>query len=52
MATAPDVFDQDEEGLVVVVEPDRPAGDEPLLRKAQYLCPAAAITLLGGSATG
>ncbi|GLZ40823.1 ferredoxin [Actinokineospora sp. NBRC 105648] len=45
LATAPDVFDQDdEEGLALVVR--QPTGDEEkLVRKAEYLCPAAAIHL-------
>lgn len=48
MATAPEVFDQDDEGLVVVRSPHPAAADEELVREAAYLCPALAIRLSGG----
>jgi ferredoxin len=45
--TAPQVFDQDDEdGLVVLLDPDPPIEVQPLVRRAAYQCPAAAITVL------
>jgi ferredoxin len=43
VATAPDVFDLDDEGLSYVMDPE--AGDEDLLRDAAEGCPVQAITL-------
>ncbi|GAA1408407.1 ferredoxin [Kitasatospora putterlickiae] len=44
--TAPEVFDQDEEdGLVVVLEPHPPEDTHPAARLAVSTCPAAALTL-------
>ena len=43
VATAPDVFDLDDEGLSYVVDPE--AGDEDLLREAAEGCPMQAIML-------
>jgi ferredoxin len=42
---APDLFDQDEEGTVVVLH-ERPSADqEPAARAAEHACPARVITL-------
>jgi ferredoxin len=44
--TAGEVFDQSEEdGRVVVLRPEPPAGSREAVREAAGLCPAAAITL-------
>jgi ferredoxin len=48
MDTAPDVFDQDDEGIVLVRSPLPQAVQESLVREAAYLCPALAIQLSGG----
>ncbi|AGZ42540.1 ferredoxin [Actinoplanes friuliensis] len=45
--TAPDVFDQDEEGLVAVLDTD-PAAAADRVAQAVDLCPAGAITATGG----
>lgn len=43
VATAPDVFELDEEGLSRVVDPD--AGSDELLREAAEGCPVQAVIL-------
>lgn len=44
--TAPDVFDQrDEDGVVVLLEPEPPEDRRALAREAAAMCPAAAISL-------
>jgi ferredoxin len=43
VATAPDVFELDDEGLSHVADPE--AGDEDLLREAAEDCPVQAIIL-------
>jgi ferredoxin len=44
---APEVFDQDEdEGLVVVLDAEPPAGRRYAVRDAVHLCPASAIRLV------
>jgi ferredoxin len=46
--TAPDIFDQDDEGTVVLLV-DSPEADEvELVREAVYLCPATAISVSDG----
>ncbi|GAB3887062.1 ferredoxin [Kibdelosporangium lantanae] len=45
MATAPNVFDQDDDGIVLVLAPRPDAADEDLVRESAYLCPALAIQL-------
>jgi ferredoxin len=43
---ASEVFDQrDEDGVVVLLRPDAPAGQEEDVREAARLCPALAIEL-------
>jgi ferredoxin len=43
---APDVFDQrDEDGIVVLLNPDPPAGLAVDVKRAATLCPALAITV-------
>lgn len=45
--TVPQVFDQDDEfGLVVLLDPEPPAEHAAAVRKAAHLCPAGAIDLL------
>lgn len=43
--TAPGVFDQDEDGVVVAVAPHPEPALRDLVRAAAYLCPVGAITL-------
>ncbi|GAB2855616.1 ferredoxin [Actinocorallia aurea] len=45
MAANGAVFDQDEEGIVVVLAPAPAAEHRESVRKAAYLCPAGAIKL-------
>ncbi|MFD7917838.1 ferredoxin [Streptomyces sp. NPDC059740] len=43
---APEVFDQrDEDGVVVVLDPEPPAEQHEAVREAAQVCPAAVITL-------
>ena len=42
---APAVFDQDEKGLVVLLDPTPPPALHEAARKAAKLCPARAITI-------
>lgn len=43
---APDVFDQrDEDGVVVLLNPEPPASGYETVREAAAVCPAAAITV-------
>lgn len=41
--TAPDVFDQDDDGIVKVLHPQPEAGEEPAVRQAATLCPSGAV---------
>jgi ferredoxin len=41
--SAPAVFDQDEEGIVVLLDATPPASEHEAVRKAARLCPAVAI---------
>jgi ferredoxin len=43
--TLPKVFDQDEEGLVALLEPEPPDGDAELVGRAVRLCPSGAISI-------
>ncbi|MEU3399894.1 ferredoxin [Streptomyces filamentosus] len=43
--TAPEVFDQDDDGLVLLLHPDPPADHRTAARLAVGLCPSAALTL-------
>lgn len=43
--SAPDVFDQDEEGLVLVLDPRPAPGEHDTVQQAGDLCPAHAITV-------
>ncbi|WP_236792317.1 ferredoxin [Amycolatopsis sp. GM8] len=45
MATAPRIFDQDDDGIVVVVVPETGPDDEAQVREAGFLCPAQAIRI-------
>ncbi|MGP4051042.1 ferredoxin [Streptomyces sp. 2A115] len=49
MATVPEVFDQDDEGLVVVLTPSPAREHRDKARKAAYLCPARAIDITESS---
>lgn len=42
---AGELFDQDDDGLVELLEPEPDASQEPLARRAAGLCPARAITV-------
>jgi ferredoxin len=42
---APDVFDQDDKGLVILLDATPPAHLHEAARKAAKLCPARAITI-------
>ncbi|WP_030904243.1 ferredoxin [Streptomyces sp. NRRL F-5126] len=42
---SPLVFDQDDEGLVVLVRPDVPEEEREAAADAAYLCPAGAISV-------
>jgi ferredoxin len=45
--TDPELFDQsDEDGTVVLLEPDPPSDHEARAREAAQLCPAGAITVV------
>jgi ferredoxin len=41
--TAPDVFDQDDEGIVKVLHEQPDAAEEPAVRQAVTLCPSGAV---------
>ncbi|MEU4832611.1 ferredoxin [Streptosporangium sp. NPDC023615] len=41
--TAPAVFDQDDDGIVVVLTEEIPPGSEEAVRRAATLCPSGAI---------
>ncbi|MER7956492.1 ferredoxin [Streptomyces sp. NPDC096030] len=43
--TAPEVFDQDDDGLVLLLDPEPPAADRAAARMAAGVCPSGAITL-------
>jgi ferredoxin len=46
VVAAPEVFDQrDEDGVVVLLDADPPAGQGPDVRQAAAVCPALAITV-------
>jgi ferredoxin len=42
--TAPDIFDQDDDGLVTVLEPNPPADRNGDVERAVRMCPSGAIT--------
>ncbi|MET0235297.1 MAG: ferredoxin [Kibdelosporangium sp.] len=44
--TAPEVFDQDDEGIVTVLAAEPPADEEPAVRQAATLCPSGAVKLM------
>ncbi|MFG2138559.1 ferredoxin [Streptomyces sp. NPDC048650] len=44
---APDVFDQDDDGLVTVLRSAPEGDDEPAAREAGHLCPSGAIQISG-----
>ena len=44
--TAPEVFDQDDEGIVKVLHDEPTADEEPVVRQAATLCPSGAVKLL------
>ncbi|MFI9509111.1 ferredoxin [Nocardia sp. NPDC052566] len=44
--TAPEVFDQDDDGTVVLLDGAPPAQHEAAAQEAEQVCPSGAITLL------
>lgn len=44
VATA--LFDQDDDGIVVLLTPEPAEGEEPLARRAATLCPSGAIRVI------
>lgn len=42
---APDIFDQDDDGIAIVLEDSPSADQRPVLEEAAAICPAAAIVL-------
>lgn len=46
LLTAPKVFDQDDEGIVVALVEEVPADDLDAARRAVALCPSGAVRLL------
>jgi ferredoxin len=44
VVSAPEVFDQDDEGLALTLRPELGPGDEAAVREAEFLCPARAIS--------
>jgi ferredoxin len=44
--TAPEVFDQDDEGIVTVLAAEPSADQEAAVRQAETLCPSGAVKLL------
>ncbi len=51
VTTAPDLFDQEERGTVIVLEDEVPEDQRALVREASYLCPSRAITYTETSET-
>jgi ferredoxin len=41
--TAPEVFDQDDEGIVTVLQKEPDAAEQPAVRQAATLCPSGAV---------
>jgi ferredoxin len=41
--TAPEVFDQDDDGLVTVLDADPGEANQPKARDASHLCPSGAV---------
>ncbi|GAA3420342.1 ferredoxin [Streptosporangium vulgare] len=52
MAATSGVFDQDDEGLVVVLTPSPASEEEAGVRRAAFLCPAQAIRIGESSTEG
>ncbi|MFE0145511.1 ferredoxin [Nonomuraea sp. NPDC059007] len=48
--SAPAVFDQDDDGIAVLLDPHPPAAGRAAVRAAAVVCPAAAITVEEGRA--
>jgi ferredoxin len=44
--TADRVFDQDDDGIVVVATPDVPVGEQEQVRRAVALCPSGALRIV------
>ncbi|MEU2677753.1 MULTISPECIES: ferredoxin [unclassified Streptomyces] len=44
--TAPEVFDQDDEGLVTVLDAEPDGAARPLAREAGVLCPSGAVRVV------
>ena len=43
--TAPEVFDQDDDGIVTVLRPTPEDGEEAAAREAGHLCPSGAVQI-------
>ena len=46
VVTAPDVFDQDDDGIVVLLVEDVPPAEQDNARKAVQLCPSGALSIV------
>jgi ferredoxin len=44
--TAPEVFDQDDDGLVTVLQSEPDAGNQPPAHEAGNLCPSGAVRII------
>jgi ferredoxin len=44
--TAPEVFDQDDDGIVTVVRPHPEPGEQDAAREAEVLCPSGAVQIM------
>jgi ferredoxin len=44
--TADRVFDQDDDGIVVIATPDVPVGEQEQVRRAVALCPSGALRIV------
>ena len=48
MVTAPDVFDQGDDGLVIALLDDVPSTEAEATRRAVSLCPSGALRIVAG----
>lgn len=44
--TAPDAFDQDDDGVVIVLRPSPGPGEQEAAREAELLCPSGAVRVI------
>lgn len=45
VVTAPDVFDQDDDGIVDLLTDSPPEGDRDAVKEAEHVCPARVISV-------